>query len=425
MTATAEVALVPVETRALAPAELTIEQIVEQTKKIQQCIALVMIDGEHYGVIPGTQPKDGKPPKKVLLKPGAEKLCLLFRLDPEYDIVTSVETPSLIRFVVKCTLTHIPSGLRTASGLGSCNSNEDKYLRPAAKKCPTCGKETVIKGSEQYGGGWLCWKKKGGCGGKWNDGAPEIEGQDTGIKDPADLHNTILKMACKRALVAAVLNATAASDFFTQDLDDLTEKAAEHAPKDDLKEKLSASLKTTVPAPTANAEAAADTSRSPDGTDAAPASASSSGSEKKFGKRFPKAAGAGATETGAPSSSAAAPGATSTAHAVTPANQSSTPKGPTGPATADTGEAATADQKEALRLHIRKKGWKRGFVRIWFVELFGDGLKTEDPLEALSLQQADAAFTLLLAHGTDNYRKIRADLVQQGLVKRDENDLQF
>ena len=37
-------------------------------------------------------------------------------------------------------------------------------------------------------------------------------------------------MACKRALVAAVLNGTAASDFFTQDLDDLTEKAAEYTP---------------------------------------------------------------------------------------------------------------------------------------------------------------------------------------------------
>ncbi|MBW2646973.1 MAG: hypothetical protein JRE23_12530, partial [Deltaproteobacteria bacterium] len=40
-------------------------------------------------------------------------------------------------------------------------------------------------------------------------------------QDPWDLQNTIYKMACKRAQVAAVLNATAASDIFTQDVEDM------------------------------------------------------------------------------------------------------------------------------------------------------------------------------------------------------------
>lgn len=363
MTAAAtEVALVPIRE---APGELTIEQVVAQTLKIQQCMELVMKDGEHYGVIPGTEKKDGKPPKKTLLKPGAEKLCLLFRLDPQYEIKAAVETPSLIRFTVCCTLYHIPTGMRTASGLGSCNSNEEKYLRPAPKKCTVCGKETVIKGNEQYGGGWLCWKKKGGCGQKWNDGDPAIEQQETGIKDPADLHNTILKMACKRALIAAVLNATAASDFFTQDLEDLTEKAAEYIPpKDDLKEKLEQSVKE---------------------------------------RSAPKAA--------------TAPSATA---ATASTNDASRENGTT---TADTGEAATNEQKDAIKLHIRKKGWKRGFVRLWFAELFGiDG---DDPLEALTQMQADAAHFLVMAHGTDNYRKVRHEYAQQGLVRRDEDDLQW
>lgn len=36
--------------------------------------------------------------------------------------------------------------------------------------CPNCGKtEHVIKGKEEFGGGWLCWKNKGGCGEKWPD----------------------------------------------------------------------------------------------------------------------------------------------------------------------------------------------------------------------------------------------------------------
>jgi hypothetical protein len=41
--------------------------------------------------------------------------------------------------------------------------------------------------------------------------------------NPPDLANTVLKMAKKRALVDLCLTATAASDCFTQDLDDLDE----------------------------------------------------------------------------------------------------------------------------------------------------------------------------------------------------------
>lgn len=36
-------------------------------------------------------------------------------------------------------------------------------------KCPTCGANAIIKGKEEYGGGWLCFKKKGGCGDKFTD----------------------------------------------------------------------------------------------------------------------------------------------------------------------------------------------------------------------------------------------------------------
>lgn len=36
--------------------------------------------------------------------------------------------------------------------------------------CPVCGVAAIIKGREEYGGGWLCFKKKGGCGAKWPDG---------------------------------------------------------------------------------------------------------------------------------------------------------------------------------------------------------------------------------------------------------------
>ncbi len=34
-------------------------------------------------------------------------------------------------------------------------------------QCPKCGKDAIIKGQEQYGGGWTCWKKRDGCGAKF------------------------------------------------------------------------------------------------------------------------------------------------------------------------------------------------------------------------------------------------------------------
>ena len=49
-----------------------------QVQLIQQVMKEVMQKDEHYGVIPGTL-------KPSLLKSGAEKLCLTFRLDPQYD----------------------------------------------------------------------------------------------------------------------------------------------------------------------------------------------------------------------------------------------------------------------------------------------------------------------------------------------------
>lgn len=34
--------------------------------------------------------------------------------------------------------------------------------------CPSCGEaKAVIRGRAEYGGGWLCFLKKGGCGAKW------------------------------------------------------------------------------------------------------------------------------------------------------------------------------------------------------------------------------------------------------------------
>jgi hypothetical protein len=203
--------------------EMTVGELVAQVTLIQEAMKVAMKDGEHFGVIPGTE-------KPTLLKPGAEKLCLLFRLDPEYESMERWEGEHYTVTAI-CRLFHIPTGNRVASGQGLCSTKETKYAyRNAKRVCPACGAEQIIKGQEKYGGGWVCWKKKGGCGAKYQDDDPAIESQEAGQKpneNLPDTYNTVLKMACKRALVAAVLNGTAASDIFTQDLDQSDESLSE------------------------------------------------------------------------------------------------------------------------------------------------------------------------------------------------------
>ncbi len=177
-----------------------------------------------YGVIPGTGAKP------TLLKPGAEKLCALFGLAITYDVVerekdwTGIEHGGEPFFYFHYRVRLMRGTVIAGEGEGSCNSWEKKYrYRSAERVCPACGKATIIKGKAEYGGGWLCFAKKGGCGAKYGDNDPAITGQATGQTvnlDIADQVNTIQKMAQKRALVAATLNTVNAFDFFTQDLED-------------------------------------------------------------------------------------------------------------------------------------------------------------------------------------------------------------
>ncbi len=214
----------------MRPSEaLGVEEIMAQVTLIQSVMHKVMQEGQHYGTIPGCGDK------KTLLQPGAQKLTMTFRLAPEYQIQETDLPRGHKEFRVICTLKSMASGTFVGQGVGCCSSMESKYRwRQGTRKCPKCGKETIIKGKAEYGGGWLCFAKKGGCGAKWNDGATEIEGQNIDRvenTDPADTFNTVLKIAKKRAFVDATITATAASDIFTQDVgDDETEGEETLAP---------------------------------------------------------------------------------------------------------------------------------------------------------------------------------------------------
>jgi hypothetical protein len=202
-------------------APLTALEIKGQVKLIQDVMTGVMKKDEHYGVIPGCGTKPS------LLKPGAEKLCMTFRLAPRF-VVTPHDFPNGHReYHVQTMLYHIRTGAFWGEGVGMCSTLETKYrYRDAKRKCPVCGKEAIIKGKEDMGGGWICWNKRGGCGSKFSDAAEAIINQPLGKienENIADAYNTVEKMAKKRSLVDAVLTATAASDIFTQDVEEIIE----------------------------------------------------------------------------------------------------------------------------------------------------------------------------------------------------------
>lgn len=201
--------------------KLSVDDVAREIEMVMDLMSRVMKKDIHYGVIPGTGSKPS------LLKPGAELLGKLFRLRPEYEMAWAYpsESPGHIVVHTKCRLYHVETGLPMGDGVGSCSSLESKYrYRTAERKCPKCDSVAIIKGKKEYGGGWVCFKKKGGCGAKFEDNAPEIITQPRGkVDNPdiADIHNTVEKMSAKRAKIDAILTATAASSLFTQDIEDM------------------------------------------------------------------------------------------------------------------------------------------------------------------------------------------------------------
>lgn len=191
---------------SIIPQQETInpQSVVRQVKAIQQMMKDVFVQGVHYGTIPGC-------PKPSLLKPGAEKICLLFRfaVDPEVDDLSTAEE---IRYRIKVNLTTQQGEMFIGAGLGECSSKEEKYnwRRIICEKEFEGTDETHRKIKFATGKNGIIYENK------------MVRTQ------PADIANTILKMAKKRALIDAVLTNTAASDIFSQDLEDLDEALRDH-----------------------------------------------------------------------------------------------------------------------------------------------------------------------------------------------------
>ena len=199
-------------------AGLPIKQVIRQVNDIQHLLKEVMQEGTHYGLIPGVK-------NKSLFKAGAEKIGLMFRLAPSYEVRTKDLPGDHMTVQVKCTLTKIDTGQVWGEGLGMGSTMEAKYRYRAGegevtdKAVPKSywdiRKSDPKKAQDLIGGpgftpkktdtGWFIAKKS----------ETKVE-----YDNPADFFNTVIKMAKKRAHVDAIITATAASDIFTQDIED-------------------------------------------------------------------------------------------------------------------------------------------------------------------------------------------------------------
>lgn len=174
---------------------LTAEQLKARLALIQAVMRDVMQEGIDYGTIPGTD-------KPTLLKPGAEKLCVTFRLAPDDPGIEAVPAwGDEIRYRVRVPIKS--NGTIVAVGIGECSTGEEKYRwrRPVHVNEYNAAPEDQRR---------VKWTRKGE---QW---------QQVRVH-PSDVANTILKMAHKRAYVHAVIMATAAGSIFTQDAEDLPE----------------------------------------------------------------------------------------------------------------------------------------------------------------------------------------------------------
>jgi len=174
--------------------------ILAQKAIITEVMKKVMKDGIHYGKIPGCGDKP------ALLKPGIEALTSTFRIALNHTTEDLSDEDS-VRYRVTSTATYSPTGQVLGDGLGECSSDERKYKWRA----PVCEEEFDEAPENRKREFW----KKG-----WNKGAPTKEKQVR--TDHADIANTVLKMATKRADAAAIILALGVSDIFAQDIEEWT-----------------------------------------------------------------------------------------------------------------------------------------------------------------------------------------------------------
>lgn len=187
----------------------------QRLRELQDFVRRTMVEGEDYGVIPGTKGTEGKPPKKTLFQPGAQKLAEIYGLAIKYEderppIERWDDDGAFFAYTKRAVLSRRSDGLFLGSGVGSCNSKEEKYAGRWVFERDVPGHLDFAK-----------LRSKSGVG-KNKKPYTMYRVPNSAI---FDLVNTIEKMACKRALVHAVIAVTRSAGIFTQDLDDISREA--------------------------------------------------------------------------------------------------------------------------------------------------------------------------------------------------------
>jgi hypothetical protein len=171
--------------------------------QLRACMLAVLREGVDYGTIPGAT-------KPSLYKPGAEKLLQWFGFGHKLEATeTEREDGRWAGVTYRCTVIKgMPDGrdVVVATCDGYAGYDEDRFFITAEAN------RAKAEANERK---WARKDKREPIAAKW-----ESAGE---YRAP---RNSVLKMAEKRAMVGAALQATSASSLFTQDMEDIVDGTA-------------------------------------------------------------------------------------------------------------------------------------------------------------------------------------------------------
>lgn len=181
---------------------ISVQETLQTMRVVQQVMKSVMKEGTHYGVIPGCK-------QPSLYKSGSEALLSTFHISAEPIVEEHITRDDRgrvieIRYRVKCIGKHTPTDRVVGYGIGECSTGEDKY----AWRRAVCIEEFEATDETLRRIKWGKWQNK-------------VQKTEQVRVSAADMSNTVLKMAKKRAQIDLTLTALGCSDIFAQDLEDL------------------------------------------------------------------------------------------------------------------------------------------------------------------------------------------------------------
>jgi hypothetical protein len=203
---------------ALPDVETLVREL-NAVRAFQIQVKKLLIEGHDFGVIPGTE-------KPTLFQPGAEKMDKILHLADTYEVIEKTEDWSkpFFYYMIRCRLCIIGTDVQVAEGLGSCNSYEDRYRWRWVFQSQLPQDLQGDEGKPERDR--MVIRTINTSNGK----AKQYRTENDNI---FSLVNTLLKMARKRAHIAASLSAGRLSDVFTQDMEDIGSAILQDEPSPD------------------------------------------------------------------------------------------------------------------------------------------------------------------------------------------------